>query len=187
LVIVAPSYSRYGTKSWLIIERWSATSLRDAIAGWRKFVSCVATLPADQAAPLWKWFTKQRWLPMSRLKRIKMRRVAVPPNQLKAEAERLRQIASDDPRAIALADADETIADAGGFVRHGGWKRRSAIRSLGQVARFRLEPFADDGSAPLAIRWPFLGEAVVRNSGLDDLGRTLAVVAVDCLLEEDWS
>jgi hypothetical protein len=57
-----------------------------------------------------------------------------------------------------------------------------------------LEPFADDGSAPLAIRWPFLGEAVLRNivgfdteRGLDDLGRTLAVVAVDCLLEEDWS
>jgi len=27
---------------------------RDAIAAWRKFVSCVAMLPRDQAAPLWQ-------------------------------------------------------------------------------------------------------------------------------------
>jgi hypothetical protein len=26
---------------------------RDAIAGWKKFLACVAQLPADQAAPLW--------------------------------------------------------------------------------------------------------------------------------------
>jgi hypothetical protein len=63
--------------------------------------------------------------------------------------------------------------------------------SLGQVARFRLKPFADDGSAPFAIRWPFLGEAVVRHvvgfdaeRVLDDLGCKLAVVTADCLFEK---
>jgi hypothetical protein len=27
---------------------------RDAMAAWRRFVSCVRSLPADQAAPLWE-------------------------------------------------------------------------------------------------------------------------------------
>ena len=30
------------------------TPKRDAMAAWRKFVSCVGMLPADQAAPLWQ-------------------------------------------------------------------------------------------------------------------------------------
>jgi hypothetical protein len=27
---------------------------RDALAAWRRFVSCIGMLPADQAAPLWQ-------------------------------------------------------------------------------------------------------------------------------------
>src|SRR5262249_28976664 len=48
-----------------LFRRWQASSKnghgkclayvrRDAIAGGRKFLSCVAMLPADQAAPLWQ-------------------------------------------------------------------------------------------------------------------------------------
>jgi hypothetical protein len=59
---------------------------------------------------------------MSRLKRV--RRIPIPPvNELRREARILREIAADDPRAVALADAVETIIDAGGFVRHGGGER----------------------------------------------------------------
>jgi hypothetical protein len=69
--------------------------------------------------------------------------------------------------------------------------RAPARAALSQELRFRLEPFADDRSAPFAIHWPFLGEALVRNIVgfdteriLDDLGRSLAVVAVDCLFQK---
>ena len=69
--------------------------------------------------------------------------------------------------------------------------RAPARIALSQELRFRLVPFADDRSPPFAIHWPFLGEAVVRNivgfdteRVLDDLGRSLAVVAVDCLFQK---
>jgi hypothetical protein len=46
------------------VRRWRAATAhngkcpidlkRDALAAWRRFVSCVATLPGDQAMPLWR-------------------------------------------------------------------------------------------------------------------------------------
>jgi len=46
--------------------------------------------------------------------------LAVPPaSELRREAAILREIAADDPAAVALCDAVEEITDAGGFVRHG--------------------------------------------------------------------
>ena len=60
----------------------------------------------------------------SRLSRTGNRRVALPPReQLRAEARILRQIAPDDPKVIAVANAylatDEMLA-AGYTVRRGG-------------------------------------------------------------------
>jgi len=60
----------------------------------------------------------------SRLSRTGNRRVALPPReQLRAEAKILRQIAPDDPKVIAVANAylatDEMLA-AGYTVRRGG-------------------------------------------------------------------
>jgi hypothetical protein len=45
------------------VRRWRAATTttenarklkRDAVAAWRRFVSCVGLLPPDQAAPLWQ-------------------------------------------------------------------------------------------------------------------------------------
>jgi hypothetical protein len=63
-------------------------------------------------------------LSMRRLSRTGKRRTALPPReQLRAEAKILREIAPDDPKAVAVANAflavDEMIAD-GFTVRKGG-------------------------------------------------------------------
>jgi hypothetical protein len=70
-------------------------------------------------------------------------------------------------------------------------RRAAGTLSRGQIPRLGLQPLADVTGTLLTIGWPFLREAVVDHVvALDaervsnDPGRTVAVVAVDRLLEK---